>query len=138
MQSQAGIRLRGLREFDQALGKADRNMRSNLRKGLKDVAGDVAVKAQQTADLKGERQTGDMIRSIRPFALTGRAGVRVSATHRGYAYPQRLEYEDRGGAPYGPRAFLNPAVDASTPELERGMERVLDQLQSDFSGGITL
>jgi hypothetical protein len=129
------IRLRGLKEFDRALGKADKNLRKNLRDGLRDVAEEVAAKARGIAQSKGLRESGDLISKIRPFALTGRAGVRSGASHRGFAYPNRLEYEGRAGSSSGPRASLNPAVNASGGEIERGIERVLDNIGKDFEGG---
>lgn len=132
------MRVEGLRELDRALGKADKNLRKNLRDHLRDVAGNVATKAREVASSKGLRESGDLIGGIRPYALTGRAGVRSGAAHRGFAYPSRLEYENRGGGPWGPRASLNPAVQASKGDIERGIERVLDQIEDDFGQGVTL
>lgn len=135
MADQIGVRLHGLKALDRALGKADKNLRKNLRNELRSVAGEVAVKARTIAEAKGLRKSGDLIRGIRPFALSGRAGVRSSASHGGYEYPRRLEFEGRGSGRTGPRASLYPAVEASEGEIERGIERVLDNLGKDFSGG---
>lgn len=132
--SEVGVRFRGLRELDRALGKADRTLRSGLRARLREAGQVVAVKARQIAESKGLRDSGDLIRSIRPFAVTGRAGVRASATHHGYAYPMRLEFEARAGGTYGPRAFLNPAVEAKEHEIVEGMSRFLDVVADDFEG----
>lgn len=136
-QTGGGIRFtfKGLRALDRALGKADKNLRTALRGDLKTVAGQVARKAQDIAEQKGLRETGDLIAGIRPYALTGRAGVKSTAVHRGYPYPLRLEYGRRMGYRYGPDASLNPAVEASRSEIERGLEVVLDHLADDYQKG---
>jgi hypothetical protein len=132
--SGAGIQfqVKGLRELDRALGRANKGLRTNLRAAFRDVAGDVATVARGIAESKGLRDSGDMIRSIRPFALQGRAGVRSGATHGGFSYPSRHEFEGRRGAPWGPRASLNPAVEASEPQIRRGIEHVLETIGKDF------
>lgn len=128
------LRIDGLKQLDRALGKADKGLRTNLRASLKELAGEVAVEAQSIVTAKGLVQTGDLRRSIKPYALTGRAGVRANAAHRGFGYPFRLEYEGRIGRwGYGPRAYLNPAVENKEPELRRGIERVLDAMNRDFN-----
>jgi hypothetical protein len=136
--SPVDFQVKGLKELDRALGKADKNLRKNLRDHLRDVAGDVATKAREVASSKGLRQSGDLIGGIKPYALTGKAGVRSTAAHGGFAYPRRLEFEGRGGGPWGPRASLNPAVQASAGDIERGIERVLDQIEDDFGQGVSL
>ncbi|MBX5461642.1 MAG: hypothetical protein IRZ28_11200 [Steroidobacteraceae bacterium] len=129
------FRVRGLKELDRALGRADKHLRKNLRALLRSVAEGVARDARSIAMSKGLRDSGDLIAGIKPYALTGRAGVRSNARHRGYGYPARLEFESRGGRSWGPRATLNPAVQRNKDEIERGIERVLDELGHDFAGG---
>lgn len=126
------VAVRGLRDLDRALGRADKGLRRNLRDLLKEVAGDVARDAQSIASSKGLRDSGDLIAGIKPYALTGRAGVRSSAMHGGYPYPRRLEFEDRAGSSWGPRASLNPAVQRNKDGIERGIERVLDKFGDDY------
>ena len=128
-----GARIRGLKQLDRALGKADKNLRTKLRGKLRDIASGVATEARQIAESKGLRDSGDLIRGIKPYALTGRAGVRSGAVHRGYNYPRRLEFESRGGDLYGPRASLYPAYDAQRGEVMRATEGLLDGIQRDLS-----
>lgn len=129
------VRFRGLDELDRALGKADKNLRKDLRDRLRDIAESVASEARSTVTRKGLVQSGDLKRGIRPFVRTGSAGVRSGAVHRGFEYPRRLEYENRAGGAYGPLASLNPAVDAGSDDLMRDAEQLLDHLVRDFSGG---
>lgn len=95
----------------------------------------VAVEARAIAEQKNLRQSGDLIRGIRPFARTGSAGVRSGATHRGYPYPKRLEYDPRLGG-----AHLNPALDRKESEVYERMERLLEEIADDFNhrGGPSL
>lgn len=127
------VSFQGLAALDRALGKADKNIRSGLRTDLREVANVVAQEAQSIAERKGLRRSGDLIQKIRPFALTGRAGVTSTSIHRGYSYPRRLEFEGRGGGTYGPDATLLPALDAKGDELYDLANRLLDKFASDFS-----
>jgi hypothetical protein len=127
------VRFRGLREFDRALGKANKDLRTILRRDLKEIAAVVAVEARAIAEDKGLRRSGDLISHIQPFAYTGRAGVRSSAIHRGYAYPRRLEFEGRGADEFGPRASLLPAVEAKQEILFASAEALLDRLVVDLA-----
>lgn len=126
------VSFQGLAALDRALGKADKNLRTNLRGELKEVAGIVASAAQDIAEQKGLRRSGDLIRKIRPFAYAGRAGVTSTSIHRGYSYPRRLEFEGRGGLEYGPDATLLPALDAKGDELFDLASRLLDKFADDF------
>jgi hypothetical protein len=129
------VRFRGLKELDRALGKADKTLRAELRDRLRGAATTVATEARAIAETKGLRKSGDLIRGIRPFVQAGRAGVRSSAVHGGYAYSKRLEYEGRTGGKYGPRATLNPAVEDQQDEIFGRMERLLDDINDDLAGG---
>lgn len=130
----ADVRLRGLKELDKALGKADKNLRKNLRDKLKGVADIVAQEAKSIASAKTKKRTGNLVRGIKPYSLAGRAGVRSSAVHRGYAYPNRLEYEGRKGRAWGPLASVNPALDSRLDDLNKATEQVLSELEHDFEG----
>lgn len=123
-----GVRFRGLKELDRALGKADKTLRKELRGRLREAAGVVSVEARAIAASKGLRDSGDLIRGIRPFVRTGSAGVRSGAMHRGYAYPKRLEYDPRLNG-----AHLNPAVTRKEAEIHERMERLLDEIADDFN-----
>lgn len=122
------IRFEGLREFDRALGRADKTLRKGLRTELKETAGIVATEARMIAAAKGLRQSGDLIRGIRPFANARGAGVRSSARHRGYPYPRRLEFGS-GRA----RASLLPALEAKKGVVRAKAEHLLDRIAKDLT-----
>lgn len=131
----ATVKIRGLRELDRALGRADKNLRKDLRVRLRAIAQVVATGAKAQAEAKGLRQSGDLIRGIQPYALTGRAGVRSTALHRGYNYPARLEWEGGSHGQPGPRASLLPAYEEKKAVVLAETERLLDRFASDFYGG---
>lgn len=124
------LRFKGLKELDKALGKADKKLRKELRNRFKGVAGVVATEARSVAESKGLRKSGDLIRGIRPFSTGARTGVRSSATHAGYNYPQRLEY-DEGGL----RATLGPALEAKGDEVFQAAEGLIDDIADEFNLG---
>lgn len=133
-----GVRIRGLREFQRALQKADRNVAAKLRRDLRELAMEVAREARSLAAQRTTRRTGDLERGIRPFARQGAVGVASTAEHGGYQYPRRLEFEGRGSTGYGPRASLYPAADEAAPELEAKAMGVLDETTRILGGGIPL
>lgn len=126
-------RFSGLRELDRALGRTDKDLRTILRNDLRAVAEIVAAEARHIAHEKDLVDSGDLVRMIQPFALVRGAGVRSSATHRGYRYPRRLEYENRDGAEYGPHATVLPAVEEKKGEVYAKAELLLDRLMVDLA-----
>lgn len=128
-----GARFTGLREFDRALAKADKDLHKILRADLKEAASVVAEYARGIAQEKGLRRSGDLIFGIDPFALASGTGVRSSAIHRGFRYPRRLEFEGRGSNTYGPRATLLPAFDLGEGEALQNAENLLDRLMVDLA-----
>lgn len=134
MPADYAVRFKGLKELDRALGKADKELRSGLRTTLREIADTVAVEARSIAESKGLRESGDLIRGIKPFALMGRAGVRSGAVHRGFAYPNRLEFEGRKGNSWGPRASLYPALERKQDDVNLKAERLLDRIADDLEG----
>jgi hypothetical protein len=127
------VEVKGLKELDKALGRADKELRKELRGKLKNVADVVAQEARSIAAQKTKKRTGALVRGIKPFSLSGKAGVRSSAVHGGFPYPKRLEFEGRRGAKFGPRASLNPAVDRNEDRLYKATEQALNEMAQEFS-----
>lgn len=132
MPDHVNVRFNGLRALDRALGKADKNLRRDLRARLRDIAEGVAQSARRAAAQKTRTRSGDLVKGIRPFVKSGAAGVRSSAVHGGYEYPKRLEFEGRRGGSYGPRASLYPALEADEFNVVAAAERLLDDIADDF------
>lgn len=128
-----GVEIRGLREFRQKLNSTDRSLSRAVARDLRAVAAITALEARSLAASRTTSRTGDLIRGIRPFATVRGAGVRSTASHGGYPYPRRLEFEGRRGAETGPRASLFPAFRRTQPQViaagKQLMEGVLRDLQ---------
>lgn len=124
----AEVRVKGLAELQRMLRRADRELRRKVDARLAETATEVVAEARAIAEAKGLRESGDLIRNIKPFVRIGVVGVTSSARHRGYPYPRRLEYENRGAGTVGPRAHLNPAVDRTEPKTMRDFNEILDDL----------
>lgn len=123
-----GLEVKGLREFQSALRRADRGLATDVRRRLRGVAMITAAEARALAGARTMRGTGDLVRRIAPFVTVRGAGVRSSAQHRGFPYPKRLEYES-GGA----RASLNPAYRKTLPLVIAAGERLLSELERDLA-----
>lgn len=140
----AGIRVRGLKEFQRALRKADVRLASFVRTEFKAIAAKTALRAREFAGEKTERRTGDLLSGIRPYSRQGGVGVRSGALHAsakypdGYSYPRRLEFEGHGSDVYGPRASLFPAAEESEGTLEAEAYRVLTEMTELDLGGTPL
>lgn len=137
------VRVEGIRELVQAFGRIDRGLRGELQSELRELADSVARRAQAIAEQKGLRKSGDLIRTIRPAVRGTVALVRAGATHRGFNYPRRLEYEGGRRASSDPtwfrapgsRSFLAPALDDKTEDVVAGVEDLLDRLAGEAGFG---
>lgn len=129
------VEVHGHKELMRALKRTQADLHKDIRALELEIARDVVAGAREIVISKDLVDSGDLLNGIRPFATQKGVGIRSGATHGGYAYPKRLEYEGRRGGKYGPRATLNPAVDRKEPEINRGIERVLDHLEKNWERG---
>lgn len=132
--NRTAVRIEGLSSFRRALRKADRELDTKVRLGFVAIAKRVADEARSVARSKGLVKSGDMIRGIKPSVRTRDIGVRSTATHRGFNYPRRLEFENKGGSRFGPLATLNPAAERHEPELEAQAIAVIEGTLGTLSG----
>jgi hypothetical protein len=123
-----GLEIQGLRELQRALKRADRDLLTGVRRQLKGVAAITATEARALAGARTTRGTGDLIRGIKPFITAGGAGVRSGATHRGFGYPQRLEFEE--GSRF---ASLYPAYRHTLPAVIAAGERAMAEIERDLA-----
>lgn len=130
------MRVRGLRELQRGLLKADARVAKFLKGEFKASAGKVAEDARRRAPVR----TGRLRAGIRPFATQKAVGVRSTAVaDDGFEYPRRLEFEDRGSDPWGPRASLYPAAADAEETIEEDASRILNSLVDlDLGGGSPL
>jgi hypothetical protein len=116
------VKVSGLNELRRDFRRVEKGLAGALRTELKELAGEVATAAQAIALAKGLRKSGDHVKGIRPGVRGTTAVVRAIATHRGFNYPRRLEFESGGK-----RAVLQPALQAKRAEVEERVERLVDR-----------
>lgn len=114
-------------ELRAALNKADKELSRRLTKALKEGAKIVATEAKSIAAREGlappgrsGRGTGQLVRSIKPFARRTIGGVRVKATRAGFPYPVIYEFGGKGRR--GPRPFVTPAVENKADEVAETLD----------------
>lgn len=117
------LRVEGLRDLQRDLNKVNKAAKGEVREGLKAVGRIVQDEARLIAKVRGLHDTGQLRRKITPAVTQQAVFIRANAKRAGYPYPAVYEY-GRGGA----RAFLLPAAQRKSREVEQAMERWLDAL----------
>lgn len=117
-----GVEIKGLKELQRDLRRADAGLPKALREGFKDVGKMVAKEAQSIAEGKGLVLTGRLVRSIRPSVRGMTAVIRATAQQRGFNYPARYEFGDRK------RPFLVPAVSRKEGQVVTDLEEVVNRV----------
>lgn len=129
MASSGTIRVEGLAELRRSFGKMDKALNKEYRERLKGIAGIVADEAKDIAGSKGLKDSGKLIKSIKPGTSGAKAIVRAGATKRGYPYPAVWEYRRDGKG----RPFLGPALEDKADEVIDALGSMLDEVAE--SGG---
>lgn len=117
-----GVEIRGLKELQRDLRRADAELPKALREGFKDVGKMVADEAKSIAEGKGLVLTGRLVKSIRPSVRGTTAVIRATAQQRGFNYPVRYEFGDRK------RPFLVPAVSRKEGQVVADLEEVVNRV----------
>jgi hypothetical protein len=128
----AEVYVKGLRELQAALAKADRDTRLGLRADLRNVAQPVQQDAQQLA-----------LSTITGMPRSPRwAGMRIGVT-RSLVYVAPRQKGTRGRVPGGRPNLANllmskamePALERNRASIERSMDAVLDRMADRFNHG---
>ena len=122
----AVVQVKGLRELQRDFRKMSKDLAGDLRKRLKGIGQIVADEAQRIAAARGLKDSGDLIRLIRPTVKANAVSIRASAKRRGFNYPVRYELGDRQ------RPFLVPARERKQPEVIRRLEDMVDDLADRY------
>ena len=126
------IRVDGLADVRRALARLGPEYRGGLTAELKDIARIASTRAQAIAEAEGLRDTGNLIRKIKPSvrgttAMIRESAVKVSRKYpTGYPYPGVYEYAGRGVA--GPRPFMHPAAEQTLPAMVQRLTQLLDRV----------
>lgn len=125
----SNIEIRGTRELSRAFRTMSAELKLEAKAELRVAARGVADEAKNIATAKGLVATGALRSRIKPSVRGGMAFVRETAATpsagypAGYPYPRVYEF-GHGGA----RAFLRPALEAKSPEITLGFERLIERL----------
>lgn len=124
------LAVRGLRELNTALARADRDVRLGIRKELRAVAEPVRSTAELLAPTAVRKiETGDRW-SLMRIGIT-RTSVYVAPRERGV---KRGNPAGRPNlAPMLAGGALEPALDRNAARVERELERMLDTVAARFN-----
>ncbi len=128
--SGSSVVIEGIDELRRDLRRYDAGLAKDLRLGLKAGAEIVASEATSNAP---RGKTGNLASKIRPQVSGSTAFVRDAAVKRspaysaGYNYPRIVEY-----AHGGRHAFLAPALEHKSGEVEDKLGDVLDALSDKY------
>lgn len=126
-----------------AVKALDKNLDKEVKVGLKKIGTKVATKAQKEAEARGFSPSGDLVKKLKPSVKmksldviekakrppAQQPGLRGGKTTRAdYPYPYVYEYGGRtAGGSRVQRAFLAPAVEASTTIILDGLSDVMTE-----------
>jgi hypothetical protein len=116
------VKVKGLREFMRATAKADKETKKVVREKLKEAADIVRVEASSR---------------FRPISARSAAGYRTRARIGGAFVEQSLRKTNRKHPTYGAlqmRRALEPALEAKSDEVERRLEKGIDELADIMEG----
>lgn len=114
------VRVRGYREFLRAADRAGRESKKEVRETLRDVGEVVRVEGQ---------------RRFERYDTRSAAGYRVRVRARGVSVEQTLRRTTGLRPDYGAlqmRVALIPALESKEPEVEKRMEKAIDQIADHF------
>ncbi len=126
------VAVRGLRELNQALRRADRTTRAEFRTGFRKIAEPVRLEAERLA-------LSDITRITQPWARM-RTGVTTKLV---YVAPRQRGIKGRGDDPRRRPKFadlmmnraLAPALERKKGEVEHDIERLIDHVADEFDRG---
>lgn len=116
------VRVSGLREFMRATAKADKETKKVVRDKLKEAADIVRVEASQR---------------FSPISAKSAAGYRTRARMSGAFVEQSLRKTTGKHPTYGRlqmRRALEPALEAKSHEVEKRLEKAVDELADIMEG----
>lgn len=115
------IRIVGLKELERAFGRADKELRADLKGALEEAAAPVRADAQALAPLVPKVEPGDPWSRMR--VGSGRSAVWVAPVERGTRNPKKRR-------PKFKYPLLGRALE---PALSRNREKVIDRIDQMLS-----
>jgi len=119
------IVVKGLDETVRGFRRLDSGLDKEIKSEFKSIANVVVDTAREIARAKDLRDSGELIRKIKPSVRGARAFVRATATRRNFPYPAVYEFGRRDNRP-----FLEPAVERERDTVIRRLENMLERMTS--------
>ena len=119
-------------DFRKKLKALEPGLDKEVKAGMRKIGKKVATQAKAIAGVKGLNRSGELIRKIAPSVRMDGTTIRAKAVRKEgrnapFAYPAVYEYGGRGGDSVGPRAFLEPAVEAMWDDIQQEVEHLVDE-----------
>jgi hypothetical protein len=103
----------GMKALYRDLRAVDRGLPNELKRELRQAVEPTVTLAKALAPYK----KGGLRGSIRAYPSQKQISVRATKRREGFLYPAVYEYGGRGGRDYGPRAYLNPALNRTENQV---------------------
>ena len=125
--SRAGsVTIHGMKALYRDLRAVDRGLPNELKAELRKAVKPTIDVAKAIAPVgRGYPGAGGLRKSIRAYPAQDAIRIRATKTRRGFLYPAVYEYGKRGGREYGPRAYLNPALNRTEDKIVTEVARAL-------------
>lgn len=123
------VTVRGMRELTRDLRAVDRGIARQLQKDLKEAV-DPTVKLAKVLVPKDKLA---LQKSIRATASQKQIAIRANKRRKGFLYGAVYEYGGRGGGEYGPRAYLNPALNQTQDKIIGEVARLLSHYLNRYN-----
>lgn len=123
------VTVRGMKELTRDLRAVDRGIARELQRDLKQAV-DPTV---QLAKVLVPKDKLALQKSIRAIASQKQIAIRANKRRKGFLYGAVYEYGGRGGREYGPRAYLNPALNQTQDKIVGEVARLLSHYLNRYN-----
>lgn len=122
------VTIHGMKALYRDLRAVERGLPNELKRDLR-----IAVKPTiDTAKALAPYSKGGLRKSIRAYPAQDAIRIRATKTRKGFLYPAVYEYGKRGGREYGPRAYLNPALELTEDKIVNEVARMLSHYMNRY------
>lgn len=122
------VTIHGMKALYRDLRAVERGLPNELKRDLR-----IAVKPTiDMAKALAPYSKGGLRKSIRAYPAQDAIRIRATKTRKGFLYPAVYEYGKRGGREYGPRAYLNPALELTEDKVVNEVARMLSHYMNRY------
>lgn len=122
------VTIHGMKGLYRDLRAVERGLPNELKRDLRTAVKPTIDVAKAIAPF----QKGGLRKSIRAYPAQDAIRIRATKTRKGFLYPAVYEYGKRGGRDYGPRAYLNPALNMTEDKIVQEVARMLSHYMNRY------